>query len=161
VTQAAADSLSLVRFDTNSYSAPTAYAYRRLTVVATVDVRQNRRTLRPSAQARRRGARISEFCVTAVDPNSPSATELMAVPDGYQAGLYPPASTHLLPVVDLARPGAVFLGAFDGGQMVGCCGYIRCHGYPSISHGRTEVNSLPRSCASPPPPSRCIISMTY
>ena len=37
VTQAAADSLSLVRFDTNSYSVPTAYAHRFLTVVATVD----------------------------------------------------------------------------------------------------------------------------
>jgi transposase len=37
VTQAAADSLSLIRFDTNSYSVPTRYAHRRLTVVATVD----------------------------------------------------------------------------------------------------------------------------
>jgi hypothetical protein len=37
VTQAAADSLSLVRFDTNSYSVPTRYAHRRLMVVATVD----------------------------------------------------------------------------------------------------------------------------
>jgi transposase len=37
VTQAAADALSLVRFDTNSYSVPTRYAHRRLTVVATVD----------------------------------------------------------------------------------------------------------------------------
>jgi transposase len=37
ITQAAADSLSLVRFDTNSYSVPTAYAHRQLTVVATVD----------------------------------------------------------------------------------------------------------------------------
>jgi len=37
VTQAAADGQSLVRFDTNSYSVPTRYARRRLTVVATVD----------------------------------------------------------------------------------------------------------------------------
>lgn len=37
VTQASADSMSLVRFDTNSYSVPTRYAHRRLTVVATVD----------------------------------------------------------------------------------------------------------------------------
>jgi transposase len=37
ITQATADSLSLVRFDTNSYSVPTAYAHRWLTVVATVD----------------------------------------------------------------------------------------------------------------------------
>jgi transposase len=37
VTQATADSMSLIRFDTNSYSVPTRYAHRRLTVVATVD----------------------------------------------------------------------------------------------------------------------------
>jgi transposase len=36
VTEAAADSLSLVRFDTNSYSVPTRYAHREVTVVATV-----------------------------------------------------------------------------------------------------------------------------
>jgi transposase len=33
----AVDSLSLVRFDTNSYSVPTKYAHRKVTVVATVD----------------------------------------------------------------------------------------------------------------------------
>jgi hypothetical protein len=33
-----ADSLSLVRFDTNDYSVPTAYAHRRVTAVGTVDV---------------------------------------------------------------------------------------------------------------------------
>jgi transposase len=36
VTVAAADSLSLVRFDTNAYSVPTRYAHREVTVVATV-----------------------------------------------------------------------------------------------------------------------------
>jgi transposase len=36
VTEAAADSLSLVRFDTNSYSVPTRYAHREVTVVASV-----------------------------------------------------------------------------------------------------------------------------
>ena len=37
VAEVAADSLSLVRFDTNSYSVPTKYAHRTLTVVGTVD----------------------------------------------------------------------------------------------------------------------------
>ena len=37
VTQAGANSLSLVRFDTNSYSVPVKYAHRKITVVATVD----------------------------------------------------------------------------------------------------------------------------
>ena len=37
VTEAGADSLSLVRFDTNAYSVPTRYAHRTLTVIGTVD----------------------------------------------------------------------------------------------------------------------------
>ena len=37
ITQAHANSLSLVRFDTNSYSVPVKYAHRKITVVATVD----------------------------------------------------------------------------------------------------------------------------
>ncbi len=37
VTEGGADSLSLVRFDTNSYSVPTRYAHRRMTVIGTVD----------------------------------------------------------------------------------------------------------------------------
>lgn len=37
VSEVAADSLSLVRFDTNSYSVPTKYAHRPLTVIGTVD----------------------------------------------------------------------------------------------------------------------------
>lgn len=36
IAQASADSQSLVRFDTNSYSVPVQYAHRKLTVVATV-----------------------------------------------------------------------------------------------------------------------------
>jgi transposase len=37
VEQPAADSLSLVRFDTNDYPVPTAYAHHKLTAVGTVD----------------------------------------------------------------------------------------------------------------------------
>ncbi|QEG36184.1 IS21 family transposase [Bythopirellula goksoeyrii] len=37
VTQANANSLSLVQFDTNSYSVPVKYAHREITVVASVD----------------------------------------------------------------------------------------------------------------------------
>ena len=37
VEQPTADSLSLVRFDTNDYSVPTEYAHRRVTAVGTVD----------------------------------------------------------------------------------------------------------------------------
>lgn len=35
--QAQADSLSQVSFDRNSYSVPTKFAYREMTIVATVD----------------------------------------------------------------------------------------------------------------------------
>src|SRR3954471_1052911 len=37
VEQPTADSLSLVRFDTNDYSVPTAYAHHKLTAIGTVD----------------------------------------------------------------------------------------------------------------------------
>jgi transposase len=37
VTQAAANSLSLVQFDTNRYSVPVKYAHRQITIVASVD----------------------------------------------------------------------------------------------------------------------------
>ncbi len=37
VTQAAANSLSLVKFDTNSYSVPVKYAHRQITIVVGVD----------------------------------------------------------------------------------------------------------------------------
>src|SRR4051794_6099438 len=37
VEQPTADSLSLVRFDTNDYSVPTAYAHHKLTAVGTID----------------------------------------------------------------------------------------------------------------------------
>ena len=37
VEQPGRDSLSLVRFDTNDYSVPTAYAHHRVTAVGTVD----------------------------------------------------------------------------------------------------------------------------
>ena len=37
LAEAGASSLSLVRFDTNSYSVPVKYAHRKITIVATVD----------------------------------------------------------------------------------------------------------------------------
>jgi transposase len=37
INHANADSLSLIRFDNNSYSVPTQYAYRRVTIVATIE----------------------------------------------------------------------------------------------------------------------------
>jgi putative acetyltransferase len=75
---------------------------------------------------------MTEVLLRVVDPNSPEATELLAALDEFQSGLYPPESTHLLPATELARSGAVFLGAFVGDRMVGCCGYIRGDGYAEM-----------------------------
>jgi putative acetyltransferase len=68
---------------------------------------------------------MSDICVKAIDPTSKEATHLLAALDEYQSGLYPPASTHLLPAEVLAQPGSVFLGAFANERLVGCCGYVR------------------------------------
>lgn len=71
-----------------------------------------------------------ESCVREIDPASPDAAELLAALDEYQAALYPAASTHLLPAADLAR--GVFLGAFAGGRLVGCGGYVLHDGYGEL-----------------------------
>lgn len=71
---------------------------------------------------------MSEFRVQALDPAD--AAELLAALDEYQAGLYPPASTHLLPAAELAR--GVFLGVLADGRLVGCGGYVRHDGYGEL-----------------------------
>ncbi len=67
---------------------------------------------------------MAEICVRPVDPTAPTAAELLAALDAYQASLYPPASVHLLPAAALASPDAAFLGAFVGERLVGCGGYV-------------------------------------
>jgi putative acetyltransferase len=68
---------------------------------------------------------VVEICVRPVDPTTPAVTELLAALDAYQSALYPPASVHLLPAAALDASDAAFLGAFAGGQLVGCGGYVR------------------------------------
>jgi putative acetyltransferase len=68
---------------------------------------------------------MDEICVLPVDPTSAPAVELIAALDRYLTALYPPDSNHLAAPAALAQPGAVFLGAFLGERLVGCCGYIR------------------------------------
>src|SRR5262249_53560111 len=80
---------------------------------------------RPSAPDHR----MSEVHIRDLDPTSTDATELLAALDAYQSALYPPESTHLLPPADLKPPHGVFLGAFVGARLVGCCGYIVRDGY--------------------------------
>ena len=67
---------------------------------------------------------MAEIDVRPVDPTTSAVAELLAALDAYQAALYPPESTHLLPAAALATPDAAFLGAFDGERLVGCGGYV-------------------------------------
>jgi len=62
--------------------------------------------------------------VRRLDPAGPEAADLVAALDAYRAAPYPPASLHLLPAAELAGPGAMFLGAFAGGRLVGCGRYV-------------------------------------
>jgi putative acetyltransferase len=68
---------------------------------------------------------MDEIRVMPVDPTSAQAVELIAALDRYLTALYPPDSNHLAAPAALAQPGAVFLGAFLGERLVGCCGYVR------------------------------------
>jgi putative acetyltransferase len=74
----------------------------------------------------------SEITLRAVDPTSPEAAELLAALDTFQSALYPPESTHLLPAVELKPPRGMFLGAFAGTRLVGCCGYVLRDGYAEL-----------------------------
>jgi putative acetyltransferase len=68
---------------------------------------------------------MAEIDIRPVDPTTSAVAELLAALDSYQTALYPQESTHLLPAAALATPDAAFLGAFAGGQLVGCGGYVR------------------------------------
>jgi len=76
---------------------------------------------------------MDEICVMPVDPCSAGAIELIAALDSFLTALYPAESNHLLPPAALAQASAVFLGAFLGGQLVGCGGYVtRSGGYGEL-----------------------------
>ena len=72
---------------------------------------------------------MDDVTIRPLDPLSPEAAALIAELDAHLAALYPPGSLHLLPAAALAAPGAVFLGAFAGGGVVGCGGYVVRPGY--------------------------------
>ena len=76
-----------------------------------------------------------------IDPTSEAAVGLIAVLDTYLSTLYPAASTHPLPLTSFLEPGGVFLGAFDGDRLVGCCGYVLRPGYAELKrlYVRAEV----------------------
>nr|WP_311538710.1 GNAT family N-acetyltransferase [uncultured Bradyrhizobium sp.] len=53
------------------------------------------------------------------DPRQPEVRQLIALSDDYLVALYPSASNHLVGVVALAAPGAVFLVARVDGEALG------------------------------------------
>lgn len=70
--------------------------------------------------------------ITRTDPRCDEARALVAELDAYLGTLYSPEDNHLVPVEELAGPGAVFLLALDGDRAVGC-GAIRLYdGYAEL-----------------------------
>lgn len=58
--------------------------------------------------------------ITALDPHSQQAQDLLTPSDNYLAALYPAESIHLASAIDLSDPSSLFLGMADGEEMIGC-----------------------------------------
>jgi len=58
--------------------------------------------------------------ITALDPHSQAAQDLLTLSDNYLAALYPAESIHLASAIDLSDPSSLFLGVVDGENRVGC-----------------------------------------
>lgn len=58
--------------------------------------------------------------ITAIDPHSKHARDLLALSDDYLAALYPAESIHLANATGLSDPSSLFLGMADGQNMIGC-----------------------------------------
>lgn len=58
--------------------------------------------------------------ITALDPHSKQAQDLLALSDDYLAALYPAESIHLASATDLSDSSSLFLGMADGEKIIGC-----------------------------------------
>lgn len=58
--------------------------------------------------------------ITALDPSSEDAQELLSLSDAYSEDLYPSESNHLASIDELSEQSTIFLGAYDGENIVGC-----------------------------------------
>ena len=62
----------------------------------------------------------ARIAITALDPESPDASRLLALSDALMQSLYPAESNHLEPAEALKKDGVIFLGASLDGQVVAC-----------------------------------------
>lgn len=58
--------------------------------------------------------------ITALDPSSKDAQELLSLSDMYLENLYPAESNHLASIGELSDQSTVFLGIYDGEHILGC-----------------------------------------
>jgi putative acetyltransferase len=58
--------------------------------------------------------------ITALDPTSKDAQELLGLSNAYLKNLYPSESNHLASISELSDQSTVFLGIYDGETILGC-----------------------------------------
>lgn len=58
--------------------------------------------------------------ITALDPYSKDAQELLRLSDAYLEDLYPSESNHLASIAELSDQSTVFLGIYAGENILGC-----------------------------------------
>lgn len=68
---------------------------------------------------------MDALVIQPLDARSPEAIELHAASWAFQIALYPMESIHLAEADAFDTPGAVFLGAFLEGKMIGTGGYTK------------------------------------
>jgi putative acetyltransferase len=58
--------------------------------------------------------------ITPLDPSSKDAQELLSLSDSYLEDLYPSESNHLASIAELSDQSTVFLGVYEGENILGC-----------------------------------------
>jgi putative acetyltransferase len=58
--------------------------------------------------------------ITPLDPSSKDAQELLSLSDAYLEHLYPSESNHLASIAELRDISTVFLGMYEGNNILGC-----------------------------------------
>jgi putative acetyltransferase len=58
--------------------------------------------------------------ITLLDPSSKDAQELLNLSDAYLEDLYPLESNHLASIAELSDQSSVFLGIYEGENILGC-----------------------------------------